>query len=720
MKGKSKKFLSSTTAIICILAILVSGTLAWQAASSAINAFSGTFNQPDPDLTGANLHDDFPGMDGQDDETGVVNKDVYVENTGENDVFVRIKLTEVLTVGTDTPVTTTQIFRPEIKDDTTGAMSPAGNNLPDFAWNWSKGTASAKEFKTITDTDEWAAITGNPGNKSQLVGDAEGEAQGATADTSAASVGGTTLDKDGVITMMQYMEKKANGEAFVGWVYDVDGYAYWSQPLAKGDATGLLLDSVKAPLPGTKQYDYEIIVDMEYVDMVDLGAWVLAGNDGKRDITVDENYRMTTSSGDRGGLIQGGANKGNDPAVNVTVEASEAAKDMLRDIAEVANTLTANPASISVEEGKTAGPVEVKGEGGETVAIPKGNWSSGDPAVVSVDEDGKIKGEAVGGPVVITGVDEFGNEVTVEVTVTAEVLPTATPEPTATPTPEPTATPTPEPTATPEPTPEVLPGEFKVDGPDNAFAGDAVDEFELLDKDDKDIPAGTITSIEWSVAVKEGQTGVNLDSGTKFADETTGILTVPTTQGPGTLTVTATYSVGGTEYTKSKDIVIATKKLEMKENETDEDYTSTNPAHVLKGSMHVTLWRGPNGTAEDEYKIDNYQDGRWHDRYLMSDIFVDSTGITVAEIVGYRVQGMSAVVGDSGLIGEIKIEDGVLKPFVAPAWSDELKATWMTTIALLPSGLTMELDIRFTDGTLVSDVYTVNMDFYNSNVALNW
>ena len=46
-----------------------------------------------------------------------------------------------------------------------------------------------------------------------------------------------------VITMAEY-NSLSDKLAFEGWVYDSDGWAYWSQPIAPGTATGLLLDKI--------------------------------------------------------------------------------------------------------------------------------------------------------------------------------------------------------------------------------------------------------------------------------------------------------------------------------------------------------------------------------------------------------------------------------------------------------------------------------------------
>ena len=267
MNKRNKKIFSSATAMVAVLAILVSGTLAFLGGAAALNRFRD-FADKDQSLTGANLHDDFAGINNADAD-GIVDKDVYVENTGDKDVFVRIKLSEELNGGGKV------LYTPVLNG--TGLITKAGN-VDGFTWKL--GSTTPKDYRTITNTTAWNDTDEYPtgttaGAKRELVADALGAATVAKkADTSSATIAGQTLDQNGVISMQRYMGMSDGDKAaFVGWIYDVDGYAYWSQPLAPGTATGLLLDSVKVPAKGSKTYTYDIIVDMEFVDIYDLAAW---------------------------------------------------------------------------------------------------------------------------------------------------------------------------------------------------------------------------------------------------------------------------------------------------------------------------------------------------------------------------------------------------------------------------------------------------------------
>ena len=217
MNKRNKKIFSSATAIVAALAILVSGTLAFLGGAVALNRFMDMADDK-ATLTGANLHDDFAGVDGAN-ASGVVNKDVYVENTGDKEVFVRIKLSEELNGGGKT------LFVPTV--DAAGVITNATGSTMGF--DWTLGSTTPKSYNSITDTTEWAAYPAGtmPGQKTDLVADALGAATvTAKADTSTGTSAGNTLDQDGVISMQAFLTKNATDrEAFVGWIYDADGYA---------------------------------------------------------------------------------------------------------------------------------------------------------------------------------------------------------------------------------------------------------------------------------------------------------------------------------------------------------------------------------------------------------------------------------------------------------------------------------------------------------------
>lgn len=106
MNVEKRKLLTSLTALVCVAALLVGGTFAWRGVASALNEFGDEeITPPDPTDPGANLHDDFDAATGD--------KNFFVENTGDADVYVRVKLEEMFVDGINDPATGTwELFKP--------------------------------------------------------------------------------------------------------------------------------------------------------------------------------------------------------------------------------------------------------------------------------------------------------------------------------------------------------------------------------------------------------------------------------------------------------------------------------------------------------------------------------------------------------------------------------------------------------------------------------
>lgn len=87
-----KKSVQMVMALVLVAAIILAGTFAWFSfTQNAINVFDG-FTNPD-----VNLHDDF----------WEPNKDVYVENSGQQPLYVRVRLDEWMSIN-GTPLTSRQ------------------------------------------------------------------------------------------------------------------------------------------------------------------------------------------------------------------------------------------------------------------------------------------------------------------------------------------------------------------------------------------------------------------------------------------------------------------------------------------------------------------------------------------------------------------------------------------------------------------------------------
>ena len=273
--AKKKKHSRRTTAVIAVvvaLAIIFSGTLAWQSISQkAKNEVKTTINP------GGRLHDDFSGPGGT--------KDIYVENFGTQDIYARIRLDEYMELGKGAGTNdldkeaTSLVYGAKFDDDTTwtthipgGTSATIGdgmesgwvNNKETFHkyWTWTMGgeTTYMPTFN-LDNTSLTADINGTMagGESGTAYGDfvdytlEENASKTAEASYHNEDDGGTnkvtethTVQKTlkaQVITMAEY-NSLSDKLAFEGWVYDSDGWAYWSQPIAPGTATGLLLDKI--------------------------------------------------------------------------------------------------------------------------------------------------------------------------------------------------------------------------------------------------------------------------------------------------------------------------------------------------------------------------------------------------------------------------------------------------------------------------------------------
>ena len=218
-------------AAVLVLAMVLTGTLALQAANQQpsqqqeqvaeqpILPLNGA--PPVPPNPGGRLHDDFEVIAPADWRAGVTaNKDVYVENFGDEDIFVRVRLSETMTIdGTSVPAADIRNF-----------------------WEWEQGgqkyfmpTANTNPNSSATDIKGAATDPNNPANVSAFPPEA-GEHDFFEGMTGAR----LTLDAE-IITMAAWHANPVLGPY---WVIDTDGWAYWAQALKPGEATGLLLDSI--------------------------------------------------------------------------------------------------------------------------------------------------------------------------------------------------------------------------------------------------------------------------------------------------------------------------------------------------------------------------------------------------------------------------------------------------------------------------------------------
>ncbi len=294
------------SAVAALLAL--GGTFAWQSINqTALNELSGKANP------GGRLHDDFNGT----------NKDVYVENftdlanEGQN-IYARVRLDEYMEIGKG------EDARPLVDDakrDDKGtwttrlhdSLYPEGapNPFAEF-WTWTMGGAEGGDGSTVymptfnKDKDSLVAdVRGTQAagfadyakyeEGAQLAGKAIYDADeddidqvnGLFDDASLeafAGAGNIALKDEThtaavslgaqVVTMDVWQAGSPEWQKnFTGWVWDVDGWAYWSQPIAPSTATGKLLDGIERvanSYVGDDWY-YGINVVAQFVTYDDIG-----------------------------------------------------------------------------------------------------------------------------------------------------------------------------------------------------------------------------------------------------------------------------------------------------------------------------------------------------------------------------------------------------------------------------------------------------------------
>jgi len=228
-------------------ALMLSATYAWYEQITEVNKFRNAGAEKS-----VVLRDDFDG-------TGP-DKHIFVENTSEKaEVYVRVKLQEYmdLTSWNDRNISGNewQTHIPSSSPEVDDFVNPDLERYhKHFVWEMGGSTVY-----TPAQTGTNGMINIYDSNTTKWL---SSEKEKPTPDAQ-------------VILMSEYKEMTdGQRQVFIGWVYDADGWAYWSQPLAAGEATGLLLQAVNAQdsLDGL-DYFYAINVLMEAVDKSDLAMW---------------------------------------------------------------------------------------------------------------------------------------------------------------------------------------------------------------------------------------------------------------------------------------------------------------------------------------------------------------------------------------------------------------------------------------------------------------
>ena len=212
---KANKLLTGTVSIVCAGAMLVAGAFALQGNQSIINRF---FGAGDPFVPPEIVEDHDVGMLGK--------KEVVVENNGNAVAYVRVNLGDYLDITAPIPTNAAEAGTHGFTTNmpSTTVLRP-GATASDFTWTFNGASV-------MTRTEYILAV----------------------ADLTA----GQTMP--------------------AVWLYDTDGWAYWTAPLMPGDVTDMFLTAVNvkgtSPLADVDaEYYYAVNVGLQWVTQEDLGLW---------------------------------------------------------------------------------------------------------------------------------------------------------------------------------------------------------------------------------------------------------------------------------------------------------------------------------------------------------------------------------------------------------------------------------------------------------------
>jgi len=278
-RKRNRKPVIAALAAILVVVLCLGGAFAWtDFTQSKTNKFNGSF---DADVT---LHDEFDGT----------NKNVFVENSGTNPIYVRVRLDEFMQTGS-----TVFDSHANIKDKTTWTTHTyTGSDIDDC------GNADVAKFHSYYKWD----MSGNdrdytPGTPGMVYTTLGPDGKVLDEDTSynpyvSTSVKHHTAAANAPVLMSQYLAVKAKVDAGTYdygvaadkaiwdactqgcWILDDTdgaaqggGWAYWSQPLAPDTATNMLLQTVTKIKDPADDWIYRIDVKCQAVSLTDAQKW---------------------------------------------------------------------------------------------------------------------------------------------------------------------------------------------------------------------------------------------------------------------------------------------------------------------------------------------------------------------------------------------------------------------------------------------------------------
>lgn len=287
-KMSTNKKVMTAIAIILTIALLMGGALAYNNFKQhAINRFHGSGS---PDIL---LHDDFDGE----------NKHVYVENTGDSPMIVRVQFAEYLQIG-NKPITPNIINPSEpckVTDPLTwpirtfdnppgpGGVMPPDAPVNDFyhhIWYMTGKGGTDKIYKPGTGEMGYFDFSID-----KIFED------GTKADY--------TLPANEIMMLADYLAVRDDplfDDSKGRWVLDTDGWCYWTKLLEPGKATNLLLEKVivNSNFKPDDNYHYAIDVRLQSTNVTEAHMFdkVIISTDGKKLIEI---ITEGTGGGDPGG-----------------------------------------------------------------------------------------------------------------------------------------------------------------------------------------------------------------------------------------------------------------------------------------------------------------------------------------------------------------------------------------------------------------------------------
>lgn len=243
MENKRKRSLLAIAFLTVLL--FISGTFAWTSFSQrALNENDGEGGNPG----GGRIHDDYNKLSG--------NKDIYGENYGDQELFVRIKLSEYFEMNGKPLVSGTtkdqrNSWTPYVLPETTAPT----NDYRTYV-NWTLGgdkvylptfNTNSADLSTDAAGDAIDYITNGAtalGDGSQDFFTKDQEVENPDDITQKHKAQSTLKQSKAPISMADWKALPANEKIGDFWVVDTDGWAYWGNKLQPNASTSLLLDQI--------------------------------------------------------------------------------------------------------------------------------------------------------------------------------------------------------------------------------------------------------------------------------------------------------------------------------------------------------------------------------------------------------------------------------------------------------------------------------------------